>query len=176
MSRIYLLFLFKLTFISRKERSWLHHQLSHRQSNCLLVNLFSFVYGLICFEIGFLEKKKLETNIWSLMVKMNSWRCIVDANFQESGYVHSSFIMGIEETPVDHYESLMQRLWTIPSANLIQTKDVLGTGHYGPITKGSVQRGDTKIDAALQSIEGITTPRFVQNRCILFYIFIFTFS
>jgi len=71
----------------------------------------------------------------------------------ETGYVHSSFVMGIEETPVDHYESLMQRLWTIPTANVIQTKDILGTGHYGPITKGSVQRGDTKIDAALQSIE-----------------------
>ena len=63
-------------------------------------------------------------------------------------------MMGIEETPVDHYESLMQRLWTIPTANVIQTKDVLGTGHYGPIFKGSVQKGDTKIEAALHAIEG----------------------
>ena len=63
--------------------------------------------------------------------------------------------MGIEETPVDHYESLMQRLWTIPAEKMIQSADTLGLGHYGHIMKATVLRGDSEIDAAVQSIAGI---------------------
>lgn len=63
--------------------------------------------------------------------------------------------MGIEETSVDHYESLMQRLWTIPPENVLKGTDVLGSGKYGKVVKGYVQRGESKIEAAFHSIEGI---------------------
>lgn len=63
--------------------------------------------------------------------------------------------MGIEESSVDHYDSLMQRLWTIPVENLIKGPDALGSGHYGKVVKGYIQRGESKFEAALHSIEGI---------------------
>ena len=66
--------------------------------------------------------------------------------------------MGIEETSVDHYESLMQRLWTIPPENVLKSTDVLGSGQYGAVVKGYVQRGESKIETALHSIEGNQSP------------------
>lgn len=63
--------------------------------------------------------------------------------------------MGIEETTVDHYESLMQRLWTIPPENVVKTSDQLGSGNYGKVLKGYIQRGESKIESALHLIEGI---------------------
>lgn len=71
--------------------------------------------------------------------------------------------MGIEETPVDHYESLMQRLWTIPPENVIKGTEQLGSGHYGKVVKGYVQRGESKIEAAMQSIEGRALVHMVSN-------------
>lgn len=62
--------------------------------------------------------------------------------------------MGIEETPVDHYESLMQRLWTIPPESVIKTSDTIGNGSYGKVVKGYVQRGESKIESVLHLIEG----------------------
>ena len=62
--------------------------------------------------------------------------------------------MGIEETPVDHYESLMQRLWTIPVDSILKGTDHLGSGHYGKVMKGYVLRGESKIEAAMHTIEG----------------------
>jgi hypothetical protein len=72
----------------------------------------------------------------------------------ENGYVHSSFVMGIEETSVDHYESLRQRLWTIPIENVFKTNDVIGSGQYGSVKKGMIQRGETNVEAAIHTIEG----------------------
>lgn len=63
--------------------------------------------------------------------------------------------MGIEETTVDHYESLMQRLWTIPLESVVKTSDQLGSGNYGKVIKGYIQRGESKIESALHLIEGI---------------------
>ena len=65
--------------------------------------------------------------------------------------------MGIEETPVDHYESLIQRLWTIPRENVIKTADVLGLGHYGQVLRGIINRGESKVDCAIHSIQGTIT-------------------
>ncbi len=69
--------------------------------------------------------------------------------------MHSSFVMGIEETAVDHYESLIQRMWTIPSENIVKTADSIGSGKFGKVLKGNIQRGESKIEAALHIIEGI---------------------
>lgn len=63
--------------------------------------------------------------------------------------------MGVEETPVDHYESLMQRLWTIPTHNILKVSENLGSGKYGKVTRGYIRRGESKIEAALHCIEGI---------------------
>lgn len=62
--------------------------------------------------------------------------------------------MGIEETQVDHYESLMQRLWTIPVDSILKGTDHLGSGQYGKVMKGYVLRGESKIEAAMHTIEG----------------------
>lgn len=62
--------------------------------------------------------------------------------------------MGIEETPVDHHDSLMQRLWTIPSSHVLKGSENLGSGKYGKVTKGYIRRGELKMDAALHCIEG----------------------
>ena len=63
--------------------------------------------------------------------------------------------MGIEETAVDHYESLIQRLWTIPSESIVKTSDSIESGNFGKVLKGYIQRGESKIEAALHMIEGI---------------------
>ena len=68
--------------------------------------------------------------------------------------MHSSFVMGIEESPVDHYESLMQRLWTIPHESVAKTADSVGCGNFGKVLKGYIQRGESKVEAALHVIEG----------------------
>jgi len=47
----------------------------------------------------------------------------------------------------------MQRLWTIPPENVLKSTDVLGSGKYGKVVKGYVQRGESKIETALHSIE-----------------------
>ena len=62
--------------------------------------------------------------------------------------------MGLEDTPVDHYESLKQRLWTIPGECLVRSGDVLGTGQYGAVKRGCVRRGETSVEAVLHRIEG----------------------
>jgi hypothetical protein len=67
--------------------------------------------------------------------------------------------MGIEETAVDHYESLKQRLWTIPTESIVKTTDSIGSGNFGIVLKGYIQRGESKIEAALHIIEGIFKER-----------------
>ena len=76
--------------------------------------------------------------------------------------------MGIEETPVDHYESLMQRLWTIPSESVLKTTEVLGNGNFGKVEKGYILRGESKIEAALHAIEGKLNLVVLTYRIILF--------
>lgn len=61
---------------------------------------------------------------------------------------------GTEETAVDHYETLMQRLWSIPAESVIKTSDSVGTGNFGKVLKGYVQRGESKTEAAIHIIEG----------------------
>ncbi|EFX71032.1 hypothetical protein DAPPUDRAFT_309238 [Daphnia pulex] len=81
----------------------------------------------------------------------------------DSGYVHSSFVMGIEETAVDHYESLIQRMWTIPSENIVKTADSIGSGKFGKVLKGNIQRGESKIEAALHIIEDKSLAKGERN-------------
>lgn len=69
--------------------------------------------------------------------------------------MHSSFVTGTEETTIDHYDSLMQRLWSIPSESVIKASDSVGTGNFGKVLKGYVQRGESKTEAAIHIIEGI---------------------
>lgn len=71
----------------------------------------------------------------------------------DNGYIHSSFVMGIEDTPVDHFDSLKQRLWTIPAEHVFKTNDVLGRGQYGAVHKAAVLRGETTLEAAIHTIK-----------------------
>lgn len=63
--------------------------------------------------------------------------------------------MGIEDSsPMDHYESLMQTLWSIPAENIIKTSESIGSGNFGKVMKGFVQRGESKIECVLHSVHG----------------------
>ena len=69
--------------------------------------------------------------------------------------MHSSFVMGIEDSsPVDHYESLMQSLWNIPIENVIKMSESIGSGNFGKVMKGSIQRGESKIECVMHFVQG----------------------
>lgn len=62
--------------------------------------------------------------------------------------------MGIEETRFHHYESLLQRLWTIPVGSSLKDTDHLGSEHYSKVKKGYVLRGESNIEAAMHTNRG----------------------
>ncbi|KAI9565171.1 hypothetical protein GHT06_008947 [Daphnia sinensis] len=81
----------------------------------------------------------------------------------DSGYVHSSFVAGTEETAIDHYDSLMQRLWSIPPESVVKSSDSIGTGNFGKVLKGYVQRGEAKTEAAIHVVEEKTLAKGERN-------------
>jgi hypothetical protein len=76
-------------------------------------------------------------------------------NFQEgNGFIHNGYIPEEAEERTNHLEALKNKVWNIPADKLELKTDLLGTGKYGSVMKGSVIQKGFPVPVAVHSVAG----------------------
>ncbi|XP_065333783.1 putative inactive tyrosine-protein kinase Wsck isoform X1 [Cloeon dipterum] len=72
-----------------------------------------------------------------------------------NGYVHTGYIPEDEDERTNHLEALKAKIWSIPVNHLDVKNDLLGTGKYGSVLKGSVNQKGFPVPVAIHSIADV---------------------
>ncbi|XP_049953993.1 putative inactive tyrosine-protein kinase Wsck [Schistocerca serialis cubense] len=75
---------------------------------------------------------------------------------ESNSYIHNGYVPEEEEERPNHYEKLKQQVWNIPRNFLEVKTDVLGSGTYGHVVKGTVQQRGFPVPVAIHAIDDVS--------------------
>ncbi|XP_059469461.1 putative inactive tyrosine-protein kinase Wsck [Neocloeon triangulifer] len=72
-----------------------------------------------------------------------------------NGYIHNGYIPEDEDERTNHLEVLKAKIWSIPVNHLEVRNDLLGSGKYGSVLKGTVNHKGFPVPVAIHSIADV---------------------